>query len=338
MAPIREPKLVRGLVLIMLYSAMIAIISRRHLELSTCQVISWLKYFNKDFIRINGEDVFEQKVRLSDDWLKDVRCVWYRRGLDYSFWVNKKSDYIKSTLDIFDHSSTYTLLDYFVREISSYSSYFYGKLAHAHWLTKVAELSVNKLMVLDAAHSVGLDVPRYIVTNNKSDVENFISKYGRAVSKSMSDMGALKFEKKYIRTLTYNIDLSTLPDIFFPSLVQKYIDKEYEIRTFYLENCFYSMAIFSQSNAKTMIDYRNYDWEKPNRQVPVMLPNDITSKLQKLMTVLHITTCSIDIIKGSDGNYYFLEVNPVGQFGMVSFPTNFYLERTVAKHLIKHSN
>ena len=41
------------------------------------------------------------------------------------------------------------------------------------------------------------------------------------------------------------------------------------------------------------------------------------------------------MIRASNGNYYFLEVNPVGQFGMTSIPCNYDLHEVVAKHLIQ---
>ena len=42
---------------------------------------------------------------------------------------------------------------------------------------------------------------------------------------------------------------------------------------------------------------------------------------------------SIDMIYSTDNIYYFLEVNPVGQFYQVSFPANYYLEKEIAKTL-----
>jgi glutathione synthase/RimK-type ligase-like ATP-grasp enzyme len=51
------------------------------------------------------------------------------------------------------------------------------------------------------------------------------------------------------------------------------------------------------------------------------------------MTDLCLDTGSIDIVRTTDGRYVFLEVNPVGQFGMVSVPCNYNLELKVAKYL-----
>jgi D-alanine-D-alanine ligase-like ATP-grasp enzyme len=52
------------------------------------------------------------------------------------------------------------------------------------------------------------------------------------------------------------------------------------------------------------------------------------------MDNFNLNTGSIDIIKDNNGEYIFLEVNPVGQFGMTSIPCNFYLEKKIAEYLI----
>ena len=51
------------------------------------------------------------------------------------------------------------------------------------------------------------------------------------------------------------------------------------------------------------------------------------------MDALHLETGSLDLVKTIDGRLVFLEVNPVGQFGMVSIPCNYHLERNIAAAL-----
>jgi D-alanine-D-alanine ligase-like ATP-grasp enzyme len=94
------------------------------------------------------------------------------------------------------------------------------------------------------------------------------------------------------------------------------------------------MAIFSQMDDKTNTDFRKYNIKKPNRNIPFQLPKSIEKKLWQFMQELELNTGSIDIVVDKSNNYYFLEVNPIGQFGMVSFPCNYLLEKKVAEHLI----
>ena len=99
---------------------------------------------------------------------------------------------------------------------------------------------------------------------------------------------------------------------FYPSLFQNLIEKKFEIRTFFLLDRFYSMAIFSQQKESTSIDFRNYDVKNPNRYVPFSIPKSIESKLKLFMKKLDLKTGSIDLIVTPNDEYVFLEVNPVG--------------------------
>ena len=127
--------------------------------------------------------------------------------------------------------------------------------------------------------------------------------------------------------------LESLDEFFFPSYFQEKIEKKYELRVFYLEGEFYSMAIFSQNDSQTKVDFRKYNKVKPNRNVPFKLPLTIESKLQNLLEHYRLNTASLDIVVDKCGRYVFLEINPVGQFGMVSVPCNYYLEKKIAETL-----
>jgi glutathione synthase/RimK-type ligase-like ATP-grasp enzyme len=118
-----------------------------------------------------------------------------------------------------------------------------------------------------------------------------------------------------------------------PSLIQRKIDKKYEIRVFYLMGNMYSMAIMSQNKNETEIDFRNYQNQNPNRTLSYELPDEINKKIIKLMDVLKLNSGSIDFIYNTNNEYVFLEVNPVGQYGMVSYPCNYYIEKKIANYL-----
>ena len=56
--------------------------------------------------------------------------------------------------------------------------------------------------------------------------------------------------------------------------------------------------------------------------------------MAKLMKDLELNTGSIDFIKTKQGRFVFLEVNPVGQYGMTSYPCNYHLDKKIAEYLI----
>jgi hypothetical protein len=86
-------------------------------------------------------------------------------------------------------------------------------------------------------------------------------------------------------TYTTEIDeggLTDLPAIAFPMLFQEFLPKRYDIRVFYLDGRFHGMAIFSQSRAQTSVDFRRYTYERPVRNVPYDLPEDVARRLRNL--------------------------------------------------------
>lgn len=97
-----------------------------------------------------------------------------------------------------------------------------------------------------------------------------------------------------------------------------------------MNGAIYSIAILTQKNEKTAIDYRNYDRIKPNRSVPYLLPKSIRDRLIKFLNQFKLECCSVDMIVSNEDEHYFLEVNPIGQFGNVSFHRNEYLEKEIA--------
>lgn len=97
------------------------------------------------------------------------------------------------------------------------------------------------------------------------------------------------------------------------------------------------MAIFSQLDTESELDFRDVDVNgaHPNRMVPYQLPNDIGLRIRQLMKRLNLESGSIDMIVDDNDDYYFLEVNPVGQFNFVSEVCNYYIEKDIAFSLIQ---
>lgn len=198
---------------------------------------------------------------------------------------------------------------------------------------------VNKLEILSLANRLDICIPRTKVVSKKSQILEFQKEVNNSlITKSIFEpVSALDDDLRqryisYTNELTDSI-LDKIPNYFSPSLVQEKIEKDFEIRTFVMGENFYSMAIFSQNNEKTAVDFRRYDRKKPNRNIPFTLPEELTIKIKELLKIIEFNTGSIDIIKSKSGKYYFLEINSVGQFGMVSKPCNYNIEYHIYKYL-----
>ena len=328
---------------------MICILSEAGLESTTDQVMAWLRSWGMKCVRINGEDLeSEQKLVLSLNRKgmvaaididgvtinpREVKVVWHRRWASRLRCRNFRVFHQRAGRI---RNNNLSALFHVGNEIQTLGHFFFTVFDSAIWLGNPRAASVNKLSTLWEAARCGLDIPDTVVTNKKSVFQSLHDDHKELITKAISDAPMWTFEHKGFASYTHLLrreDLDKYPDFVFPSLAQEALDKEYEIRTFALDGDFYSMAIFSQSSDATKTDFRIYQYEHPTRTVPYRLPEEIETKLRILMAKLQLDTGSIDLIKTRDGRYVFLEVNPVGQFGMTSGPCNYQLEQKVAQAL-----
>lgn len=294
-------------------------------DYSSSLVINWLLFYNVSFIRINENDLIRVEF-LKNDFrfiiqeivfnFSEIKGMWYRRGF-----LNLKIDV-----------ATDTEINFFRKmEFKKSIDYVYFKLSQLPHINKFENSDVNKMIVSEYAKEFGLNVPEEYLINQKKDLLKII-KNDEYATKSITGSTIFNYGDYYVVGYTTLVnDLKQIPDFFFTSLVQKYIKKKYELRIFYLHKKFYSMAIFSQNDETTQIDFRNYNRKNPNRNVVFQLPNHIEEKLVKLMEKLDLNSGSIDMIVTPTNEFFFLEVNPIGQFGMVSNPCNYNLHKIIAE-------
>jgi ATP-GRASP peptide maturase of grasp-with-spasm system len=313
-------------------------------DLTTTQVITYLQKKSVPYFRLNDNDIFKYNVNIkfSEETARpyflidtgekiihsdDVSTVWYRK-----FGFYHKADAYK----IFEKQYGDAFLPQFKAEYHTVLNLICKCLAEKKWLANYRTVKPDKFMVLNKAKSLGLRVPVSLITNNKMAV--FSDMPTDIIAKSLSDISFIETKDKDLLTM-FTFPLKPLkksvPNTFLPTLVQEEIKKEFEIRTFYIDGQFFSMAIFSQSDPQTRTDFRKYNHLRPNRYVPYVLEKDIEQKLTLLLQQLDINTGSIDLILTPEGETVLLEINPCGQFGMMSQPCNYPLEEIVADTLIK---
>lgn len=308
-------------------------------DLSTELVMDWLRNYQHPFLKINSQDFLEKAISFSlfpaeltiDGKPFDidaVGAVWYRK-----FGFFGRSPYYQKNKKKLSPGAANQLKQEFQTITQGFTSLFHDK----YWLTQPHSVTPNKLVVLNLAKQCGLLIPTTHIVNTREQLQKKLAQHS-LITKSAYEPFFMQDPKgmysMYTKEVTPEI-ANEFGATFFPSLLQEKVEKAYELRIFYLEGVCYSMAIFSQQDEQTAIDFRMYDHESPTRSVPYVLPEIIRHQLQQLMEKMDLNCGSIDMIRATNGNYYFLEVNPVGQFGMTSIPCNYDLHEVVASHLIK---
>ena len=328
---------------------MILIFSQAN-DYSTFEVMKWLNHLGEfDVLRINSNEsnAITFNVRNSDFCLcvngssvalSDIGAVWYRKGFN---WLGGQF----AQVDIDGRSRLTTYLNNVARKennkLSEYLHYLIEQTVPV--LGSAFKSDLNKLTTLNLARTVGLKTPECHVVNERQLAARLLEDGHQYIAKAMSD-GIYLFDSEKDRkgyfTYTESLDADSLagyPERIPPSFLQSKIKKNYEVRVFYLDGRFFSWAIISQSSAQTSTDYRKYDLQKPNRVVPYSLPEHLEQKLLDLFRKIGLNTGSVDLMVDSENEHYFLEINPVGQFGALSKMTNYQLELEIARWLIEHA-
>ncbi|MCQ9639902.1 grasp-with-spasm system ATP-grasp peptide maturase [Chryseobacterium sp. WG14] len=300
---------------------MILIISQNQ-EITTTEVIKWLLKMGKPFIRVHEDEVFKIKTKEKRIYLEsqrnsffidDITSIWYRRGGLVFEHLQYKNESINLNMNEYQH----WLEDYVRKTLESKKH-----------INKESNSDVNKLLVLKQAQKFGLDVPAYFLADTTDGVQ-----LEKTIIKTIGGNPRVENITKDSTGMMYTSVVKEYEDAsFFVTFFQEKIEKDFEIRSFYLNGTLWSTAIFSQNDEQTKIDFRKYNNQKPNRNVPYQLPKDVEDKIHLLMQSLDLNCGSLDFIK-SGNKYYFLEVNTVGQFLGSSVICNYSLEKEIADYL-----
>lgn len=305
-------------------------------------VCSYLFHWHVPYTRINSNTSYKSAVSINGTCneiitimkfgdnainLMNVKKTWFRRGL---LFLCDNDSFIMALPE----------LDYFIEnESTTLKGFLYESMSINQKINDPAIYNYNKLCALSCATKVGLKIPNTLISKNGTEIKKFIHANGRCITKSIQDFYEKQSSERYV--IVGEVSRVKPEDItqnsYWYSMFQQEIPKKYELRVFYFCKKIYSMAIFSQMDQNSALDYRDVDPNgvHPNRMVPYLLPKEVKKKISKLMKLLNLESGSLDLIVTPTDEYYFLEVNPAGQFNFVSELCNYYIERDIAKYLSK---
>jgi len=310
-------------------------------DLTTQKVVDWLEYFNAKFCLINENSFLELDKISRKEMIISVNkkrieitpktCYWYRRGT-----VIFNRQLIANSINL-DNGKR--VQDYLVKENSKLHNLI-NSFPFKNRIGNYINNDINKVKILNDANNMGIVIPEYMITGKKEELIKFKKQNKKIITKSISDLPMLDVEGGDYRVYTSLVDddyIKKMPNIFFPSMFQKYIDKKFEIRVFFFDNEFHCAAIMSQQDSQTTVDFRNYNKLKPNRIESFELPKDVQRKISRLMDKNDLRLGVIDLIYSTEDEFVFLEVNPIGQFGNISQYCFANLSKLIAEKLIQNN-
>ncbi len=289
-------------------------------------VIDKLNRNGIDYFRFNCEDILEtnfsirfgQSHSLIINNQQEFSSVWYRRTK-------------LPALAGFTHSERIYLLN----EIDIMTNNLFACI-QAKWLSNPIAVAAaeNKFLQLKIAKEIGFNIPNTLVTTDRKKLISFFKTNKKTIIKPVG-MGRVEYSNNTSKLIFSNIlDDTLIGEIesfeITPAIYQEYIEKEYEIRATVIGKEIYAASVNSQSKTESSVDWRKskMKFEK------YLLPYEIEQKCFLLLEKLNLSFGAFDLIKSTDGQYYFIEVNPNGQWVWIEKDTGQPIAESIIKFLL----
>lgn len=303
---------------------------------------------NVNWVRLNTEDLAEN-VRVVIDpsttdgflelrdsgkriTLSAIRVVWYR-----------KPDPVKV-----DHFQLERAgLEYVEAEFREVLEGIYSLLngPAVFWINNpfTSRLSHRKLLQLKTATELGMQTPKSLLTNDFKEALEFAE--GVRWDLALKSLGSLSVTSHEVNVdkiygiFTRRVNESEFRGvvekiIYMPTLLQEYVDKDFELRITCVGDAVFACAIYTQECANSREDSRfnisNLRHEMC--QVPTLVP-----LLRKYMERFGLQFGCFDFAVTRAGDYVFFECNPNGQYLWIEKLTGAPISAAIANMIASHA-
>lgn len=274
-------------------------------------------YLESGGLSVKVEERLSAKFRSSEaevglDCSSEVASVWYRRP----------SDIPRPQALLAEEG------DWYRRECQHLLSGVWAD-SDCLWVSKpdAVNRASLKLPQLALARRLGLSVPRTIVTNEPDEARRFLSACDAgAVVKALSAPYVFYPGRGAATLYTHLIgvaDMERIDDVkTCPTMLQQFIRKAADVRVTVIGEQVFGVSIESQDSEDTAVDFRRSgDRMLSLRHEPLVLPEMIEERCRSMLRHFGLEFGAFDFALTEDGTYYFLEVNPNGQWLWLEWAT-----------------
>ncbi len=252
---------------------------------------------------------------------------------------NRKT-YVELLLD--EQSNTDHLFRIWKNEWNKTLLGFYASLRENYWLNyyRNSYRADNKFLQKEIANKLGFNIPATIISNNKKALLEFAKRHTNIVIKMLQQdfykMPDGEFMGFYVNRITDEQLKKYSGAKENPIFLQKYIKKDFEVRYTVVGEEHFICKIESQKSAVANIDWRRYDLPNTPHSI-ISPPSSIKEKVILMMKELSLSYAALDFIVDQSGEWYFLEINPNGQYLWIEDLTGLEISLAIANLLIKNS-
>jgi len=301
----------------------------------TCDyVIAQLLELNHPYLRINSEElphlsialdpVNEKLVIQRDHELltfgpKDIKSILFRRPV----FLREYDPQERNTFERFQRQHWAV----FIRNLMIFDQ--------CKWFNHPAAVyfAEHKGVQLNIARRIGFATPRTCVTNDEALIPDFLLQEGKVVLKGI-DTVLIREGAKESFGFTHIIDSANLKNEninFAPAMFQQFLEPKLDLRITVVGKEIFAASIVS-NGSQIYGDWRAH--KEKAEYVPYQLPDDIIQKCYDLVSELNLNFGAIDLAVFED-KYYFLEINPTGEWAWLVDSAKLPIDKAFAKCLTK---
>jgi hypothetical protein len=199
---------------------------------------------------------------------------------------------------------------------------FFAHIPRKHWMNFPAAnaLASRKLEQLSNALHLGFTIPDTIVTQDAHDLRTFFDKHNgeiivKPLGRAYIERPDSEFDSIIFTNPVRESDLEHLDDLArCPTLFQQSVRKHSDVRITIVDGDVHAFEL----TAKDIDGQQRCDIRRNNMQDvkyrTITIPQDVTDALQRLVASYGLRFAAIDMAVTADGQWYFFEVNPNGQW------------------------
>lgn len=206
----------------------------------------------------------------------------------------------------------------------------YAHLEKVRWVSNYYAMrrAGYKPLQLQVAARLGLKIPDTLFTSSPTQAKMFIDNRLETITKPISIESMARNKKDY--NLTFfatkirrgeRIDLSGLP--LAPAIFQQAIDAVADLRITVIGDKIFPVIIVDKKidSSSPVRDWRVGQIKGKLHIEPYQISNDIADKCIALVKELGLEFGAIDLLLDTEGEIWFLEINPNGQWAFVEEAT-----------------
>lgn len=258
--------------------------------------------------------------------LNDIKSIWWRQKPRFEI----PSESVTELYDYyFLHREWNQLLDYLSFELSSKFNINDRRAEHQ---------TNNKLIQLKYAEEIGFGVPPTLISNNFDTISKFVRSghVKEYIFKTFTPYMAPSGMITYTTIINGQLIEEKKDSIkAVPGIFQEFKEKLFELRVTVVGDDIFSARINSRHSAETAVDWRRDVFA--DIYSAHTLDQDVKSRLLALHKKFGLFYGAYDLIVDEEENYFFMEVNPSGQWMWLEQTLGFPISEHIADALGRHA-